>query len=429
MLVLRGLFLIFGFLWALGTTLHWLFNWKGMAFVGIAGFIPIVLASLIVIPPQMIAVASCRPVNLLGNMRATLLVLLIFICSLISLIIYVPLSGGMWWNLNSPFIVIFLMVSLFAALSIWICSHLSGMHGLLMLLNMFFDDFANWLSGFDFWLLSVSVITLWLIFSYWWLHWRPKKYQQNPALMSKQQSKDLLAGRQATLFSGHAKSWIGSRLIGMPDGVNVHIKRWLFVLGAVTLLMGPGFYFFNSRAPQEFTVYLFILCIYFIAFCLAQAIAMNLFNNLRYLWLHIPAKRESFFLLVLKRYCIDLFPLALLCILGGFFIRLYVDAENMLINWPVLFSFLLLLFGLIFYFSWIVYQRSAYKLAWYLGSVLTLPPLWIGTVIMTGAIFPLPTGWQTVSPVWIISIQLIAIIAMHWVVRKGMAELNFTRLL
>ena len=424
---LRPLLIIFAFIWIAGKLLASFYDYAWAAAFAPLGAMIVFMIIAVALPPQVIALASSRPISLLGDMRKTLLIILFTSCIALSMMVLLTINTGHWWKAKLNPLVVLLLISFLVTLSVWVCSRWSGLHGFIYLPSAYFHYIFEYLNGFHSAFLFAALVVVWATFIRWWFYWKPNKYQVNSGLLTPEQSGQYLAKRQAKLLSGRAKSWIGSRLIGVPDGLIVSVKRYLLALGLMSVLMLPGMFLFGKRAPLEFTANILVLLLLLFAFIAAQTIANNIFKNLRYIWLYSPGNREKFFFLVLKRYCLELLSFVFLAVAVAIFIEVFMGAVHPVKSWTHLFVFVLLLFSLIFHSSWFAYQLGDSNLARLIMSIGALV-IWVATIFANGWFFSWVVQWKIVSPVPMLLINLVMLFLINWKVRKSMSHLNFTRM-
>ncbi len=424
--LLRPLLIIFALIWAAGVILASFYHYEWAAGLTTLGAMISFMVVAVSLPPQVIALASCRSVNLLGNMRKTLLMIIIVTCVVLSAMVILTVNVDSLWKTTLNPLVALLMISFLITFSVWICSHWRGMHGFIFIPNAYFYYIFEFLNGFHAALLFAVLTVLWGVFVRWWFQWKPKKYHINFAALAPADSARYLETRQAKLLAGRGKSWIGSRLIGVPDGGVVLIKRYSLVLFLMGLLMAPGVYLFGRHAPLEYTANILVLLLLLFSFAVAQNIAKNIFKNLRYIWIYSEEKREKFFLLVLRRYCLELLPFIFLTFITVIAMESFVGAVHPVKSWAHFSVFVLLLFGLIFYFSWFAYQLGYSNLTRLVASAVVLS-LWAGIACANGWIFLWTMQWKIISPGSMLLAGLLVLLLVHWKVRKGMRHVNFIR--
>ena len=426
--LMRWLVVISIFAWISGALSQWWFpGWGWLKVLAMMGILLVAFILLVALPSQVTALASSRQVNLLGNIRRSLLLLQFVASVLVSLIIYWAMGAiPGWTTMPSMLLVVWLMVSILLQFSQWVYSHWPGMQGLIFVLNMLFDDVARWLSEIHPSGLMLALVLGWTAFAYWWFRWQPKKYQTNFFLLSSQDSQKLLSERQGLWLSGHAHSWIGSRLSGLPDGWRAIGKRIVLGVGILLLLQIPLFLIGNVEQLHEYLLYgsrLLLLMGTFTAF----VFSLSFYRHLRCIWLYSPGSRQQLFSVSWWRFLRMTCPSLILLFTLAFVLELLLGSWRGATVWLLLSGAIFLFLALMFHLLWFVYQQSHASINWGAGSGLVLLSLWFFSLCATGLVFPLPFDWQGISLLWIFLPEIAVLLLLHHRVRTGFAKMNLLR--
>lgn len=226
------------------------------------------------------------------------------------------------------------------------------------------------LSQLEFLPLCIALVVIWFVFGIWWLRLKPQKYIMNNYGMTMEQQ--MAAGTTANpsvspqffalanLLTTGVKpaSFLGTRLLGSPDGKTMVIPSWIytFFIGFVLFL------FFKWLMGDNFQNMVHYVCIYSSAFLLyigASATLNALCRNIKPLWLYYPGTRKQMFSFVERKSL--LYASTLILISPIFALLLYYLAGAKFIGMPIFVGIMLsaiLLIVLSFYLSLIIYARD-----------------------------------------------------------------------
>jgi hypothetical protein len=427
--VLRWIFAVTAVIWGVALWLR-ASDWGFLLSIAaaITGLMTFLLLTLI--PNQVIALVSSRPVSLLGNSRHTLLVFLFLVSTIISMVLYWSLTFSE--NLQaipSLIFVVLVMVSLLLQISVLIGSLWPNAQFLVFMLSWVWLQIATWLTTQNPLLLVLAWCLGWLCFSRWWLQWQPKKYQPNFMVAAINDAQQAAAARNAGFLfqSGDADTWLGSRFFGVPDGWRSRSKR-LFISGFILLLTPIPLYRFMGEFQFEALIrYVLIPFVMFMSVSIAQGMVGNFIRNLQAVWLHYPGGRSAILSVAWKLYVREV-GFSILLIFGlGLVIELVWMGVRELEIWAYSLLTTVLINTASFYLAWWVYLRSQGSLFWwnFTGSVAVM--ILIALFVATGLLFPLPFDWKGISIVWILLAQLILIALLYKSVRSGFSRMNFVR--
>ncbi|PUA27340.1 MAG: hypothetical protein B0W54_12170 [Cellvibrio sp. 79] len=414
--------------WFTGALLQWWFpGWGWLKVVATLGMLLVTFLLLVALPSQVTALASSRQVSLLGNFRRFLLLFQFGVGVLISFIAYWTISGvPAWSTIPAMLLVIWLMTSLLIQVNQVIYSRWPGMQGFVFVLNILFDDLASWLSGVHPAGLIAAAALSWGAFALWWFHWQPAKYQTNFFLLSGQESQKILRERQGLWFSGHANSWLGSRLSGMPDGWRTICKRMALGAGMVLLFQIPLFLLFSAENFHEYLLYgsrsLLLLGV-----LVTFTFALGFYRNLHCIWLYSPGGRKQLFGISWWRFLRMTGTSLTMLFIVVLFLEIILGEWRGVTVWLLLAAAMFLFLVLLFHLLWFVYQQSQASISWWTWAGTLLLILWFYSLCATGLVFPLPFAWQGISPLWLFLPEIAALLLLHKRVRSGFSTMNLLR--
>lgn len=424
--VLRWVVVVTAVIWGVALWLR-ASDWGFLLAIAaaITGLIAFLL--LILIPMQVIALASSRPVSLLRNSRLMLLVILIGSSLAISCAFYSVIATRQESiQLPSLSLVMWLIVSLLLQLCVFIRSRWENNWFFVLVLAGAWMKIGLWLTEVHPLLLLSALILSWLVFARWWLQWRPKKYR--PTILTEVISDSEQVDRQSKLAflfqSGKADTWIGSRLLGVPDGARARNKR--LMLGGLIFLLTqiPVYVFFSKEQLEALIRYALIPFVMFYSASVAQGIASNFTRNLLGVWLYCPEGRQGMLSVALKLYVREVGIRMLLTFGLALVIELVLVKANDLQVWAYSFATTILMNMVSFYLAWWVHLRSQGSVLWpnFIGGVAVLALIIFFSA--TGLLFP---HWNSISIVWVLLAQLILIALLYNSVRSGFSRMNFVR--
>ncbi len=429
--VLRWVFVVTAVFWGLGLWLRDS-DWDFLLAIAaaITGLMTFLL--LMLIPNQVIAFASSRPVSLLGNSRHTLLVFLFVASTIISLVFYWSLTFSEDLQaIPSLIFVVLVMISLLLQLSLFMVSHLQNAQFLVLVLSWVWLQIATWLTTQNPLLLVIAWCLGWLCFSRWWLRWQPKKYHPNSMVTVINHAQQGAAARNAGFLfqADHADTWLGSRLFGVPDGWRSRSKR-LFIGGFIFLLTPIPICWFMGKFQLEALIrYVLIPFVMYMSVSVAQGLAINFMRNLRHVWLYCPGERQDILSVTWKLYIREVGVWMMLAFGLALVIELVwiKPLEVKILACALVITILINITS--FYLTWWVYLRSQGNLLWcnFIGGFAVM--VLMALSIATGVLFPLPFDWAGISVVWTWLPQLILVALLYKSVRSGLLKVNFLRVL
>lgn len=424
--ILRWIVAMMVAIFLIAFALTELFRWQLTAAFALIAFINLGLIGALTIPTQMVALASSRTASYLGNARSLLLAVLLVFSVLVTLAIC---WGWSFTQLNhySPLMLlgVWLMSSLMLQASVWLCSRQPGAHLFLLVFNVIIDDVIRWLELWNPLLIAFTLLMSWVVFGWWWINWRPVKYKVNPYFVGMVAQQKMVWERHSSSWfnAGPARSWLGSRLAGMPDGWVARSKRFLPRVVIATVGFIPGYIFMGDVWLKGF-VHLFVSSL---AVLIVPGMLSNYALNLRRIWLYSAGSRNDFFSLLQKRFWFDVVPISIVSILITFNLDLLWGSWRGTEAWLYFLLSLFLLQLLSFHLFWWVYQRTQASLLWpnLVCGVLVL--WWSLMSIATGFLMKFPVGWQDLSPLWIVIPELVLLALLYKPVRLGFVKVNFAR--
>ncbi|HSC66513.1 MAG TPA: hypothetical protein VLC79_02395 [Cellvibrio sp.] len=392
---------------------------------GVAGFL-LLMISMVAIPSQMVAFASSRTASFLSGPREILLVVYLLFSLLLSL-------GICWlWDFSqfshySPFmfLAVWLTTSLIFQASVYISIRWPVVHYFLYSCYLMLDDVVLWLEIYNPLCIALCILMTWVLFARWWLMWKPEKYKVNPLFVGMLAQQKMLGEQHANswFYRASAATWLGSRLIGMPDGWFARSKRILPQLVYVPVSFLPGYFLMGGEWLRNFA----FLGVLTGCGIVAQVLLVNYGLNLRRIWLCSPGARNELFSLLQKHFWLNVLPLTLLLVLVAISVCLFWDGWQSLEAWCYFLSSLFLLQLLAFHLYWWMYERTQASLLWANLACLALLFWWFLMSIATGFLIKWPASWQLVSPLWILIPEIILLALLYKPVRSGFARVNFAR--
>lgn len=426
--LLRFIVLLCMAAWPLGLILQWQFGWQWVQVPIVAGGFVVLLSAIFILPSQVITLASSRPVSLLSNLRQLLFCCLVICSLLLGLSIYWAFSFSPWGaSFPSLLLVTWLIVSFGLQLSVWLCSRWNGAQGFIFLLNMLIDDLARWLSDFNPMVLAALLVASWFLFSQWWLRWCPVKYQPNLYLDGLGMQKFQFERQGSSpWFTGRANSWIGSRLLGLPDSWQSNGKRILVTIFFFLLMASPSYLIISFEQLQVVVLEgsrFFVILVG--AFALGAA--TSFYKNLRSVWLFTIGKRDQLFLLLWNCYWRATLPWTAILFGIALAVELTLGEWRSWTHWSLLLMTILLFKAFLFHLMWLIYQKTNASLVWcnWVGLIVIL--IWVFTIFAAGLIFPLPFDLEEISVMWVILPETLALLLIHKRVRSGFSNTNFLR--
>lgn len=425
--VLRWILAFTAVLWALTLLLQESSDWSFLLAIvmAISGLMAFLL--LMLIPNQVIALASSRPVSLLGNSQSTLLVILLVSASVIGWIVCLTIMSNQESSqIPSLSLVVWLIVSLLLQLCVFIRSRWENNWIFIFMAAWIWMKLGLWLTDLHPLLLVSALLVSWLVFARWWLQWRPQKYRPNIMASVINDSQQAAAARNAGFLfqAGNADTWLGSRFFGVPDGWRSRSQR-LLVGGLIFLLAPiPVYWFMGKEQLDALIKYALIPFVMFMSVSIAQGMAVNFIRNLRGVWLYCPSGRQSMLDLAWKLYLREMGVWMLLTFGLALVIELLWGQGRAAEIWLYSVVTILLMNTLSFYLTWWVYLRSQGSLLWcnWIGGIAVML-----LIMATGLLFPLPFDWRGISIAWVWMPQLILIALLYKPVRSGFSRINFVR--
>lgn len=415
--------------WLFALILIPLSGWDWLNAIVVVAILITLLVGFVILPAQLIALASSRPIILLGNSRKKLLVALIAIGFLFSLAFYWLLNIVNQSGYLPSLLVIWLMISVLLQWSVWICSRWQGVHGFIFILNTIFVHVALWLDDHHPLMLLIALVASWAGFAYWWMRWRPVKYQSTNLILSvaELQKRRLERGGGLHVISGRARTWLGSRLLGAPDGHSARARR---IGGALAMAMlFPIPFLFVMELEKSIAVIKYASLFFLIVMTLgvSKTIAGSFFRNMRCIWLYSASDRRNLFSLVWWAYWREILPWTAASIMLATALDLifgvWRGAEILLL----IIGSILLMQSLIFYLTWFIYQRTSAGFSWWSWVCSLMCLVWFFTAFSTGLLMDLPFEFQGISHVWLWAPELVAIAALHKKVRNGFTKMDLLR--
>lgn len=265
---------------------------------------------------------------------------------------------------------VWLLASLFVSGLFFTTYRFPILSSLIFMIFVFLKPILQQLSQLGFLQLGIALILLWFAFGVWWLRLKPQKYIMNNYGMTMEQQ--MAAGTTANpsvnpqffavanLLTTGVKpaSFLGTRLLGSPDGKTMVIPSWLYTLFIGFLL----FLFFKWLMGDNFQNMAHYVCIYssiFLLYIGASATLNAICRNIKFLWLYYPGTRQQMFSFVERKSL--LYASTLILISPIFSVLFYYLAGAKFIGMSIFVGIMLsaiLLIFLSFYLSLIIYARD-----------------------------------------------------------------------
>ena len=410
-----------------GSLLDVFIGWdKAKVFI-LFGALPVTLLSLISLPVQIICLGSCRPLSLLGNGRLLLFCFLLVVCLSTSLVAHWTLVNLSREQIPfSFFLLVCVMVSIPFTSSVWFSSRwMFGREFLNLIYGGVCFKFAPWFFQLNPLYWALMLVACWGVYAFWWFRWQPEGYKADLFFLSPSdpQKVELQQRMQLRLTSGRADSWLGSRLLGAPDGWLRRAKEMLLLpvfLAAVLIPLSLLFSQFAGQIKSGVSILLLLL-----TSGMGFTVTFNLYRFLPMVWLTGMGRREQLFSQLWKRFWVEvatgIFTIFALLLLWELVLGKWSGAGY----WLLLFGVVLLFQTLIFFLASWMYLKGSFQS---FSRVTMLSSAWFICLCATGLLFPLPFGWTGISIHWLWIPELVVLALLYRPVRSGFAKINFVRL-
>ncbi len=422
--VIRWLMLLMLTIFLIGFALTELFALDLIGVVAGALAMPLVLIGMIILPTQMVALATHRAASFFPGLRGILLATYWWICLVLSLTIC-------WiWNLSqlnpfslSMFVVVWLITSLIFQASVWLCTFSQTGHFLLYAVYIMLGDIFGWFAAVNPLYILCFILLSWAIFAKLWLGWKPAHYKANPFFVGLQVREQMLWGKafKSWFNVAQARTWLGSRLTGIPDGRVARIQRMLPALGSATVGFLPGYLLMGSDWLLGLG-YMFLMAGGgFFAMLMLMGNGMNVHR----IWLYSPGNRRALFTYLHGRFWSSVLPVTLVLVLVGTLVNLFWKNWHSPSDWLMFMVSLLLLQSLCFHLYWWLYQRlgANHVLLSFACGALVL--CWFLMSIVSGFLMNGPASWPAISPLWILISEVLGLALLYRPVRFGFSKIEF----
>ncbi len=411
-----------------GFFLNGLFGWVLAKFFIFMGACFAILLPMLSLPSQLLSLVSCRPLRLLFNGRLWLFVFLLVYCVLLSVVAFCALIIIAKENIPASMLAhIFLLLSMIFCGSIWMSSRWAFGREAVFLFCAF------WLGKHPQLLIDLSLrdcaclLSLnWLMFGGWWFKWQPAKHHANLMFFkpTAAQQREIQQRVPLVLVSGSAKTWLGSRLLGAPDGWLRRAKEVLLL----PLLLSVSLLPLSLLFPQF--SWLFNVGVSGVLLLLTSgmglAVLINFYRFLPMVWLTGVGKREQLFSVLWACFWRELsvgiaviFTLLMLS-------EIVFDTWSGVKHWLVLLALVLVHQCLVFFLMAWIYQKgkSIFKYFW-VGLILA--QAWFAGLWATELVVNLPFDWQGISAHWLWMPEVILLLLLFKSVRQGFVRINLGR--
>lgn len=416
---------------------HALSGWLPLAVVaGLGDMLMAVslLVGAIALPSQLVAINSSRQFAFLAVRRASLLLVFLFCLGLPSGTVGVLLffDKPTSWSL---FLGVFTLASALLLVGIVLAIQIPMGQNFIFFFAWVWAPLAKAIIQISPLWLVLGGGVIWLLFSVWWLRWRPEKYQasvfglQQKDMLKWQLEQHKTVGIKKYLAwinmgvlwgSGKPDSVMGSVLSGVSDG---HYALWKKAICGLVIFMTVMIFvrFSNGVNAPDFISFLFFYMIYLMS---GWAILFAICRNLPRAWLLCKGARPQFFKDVEWHYarllCYSLSPLV-------FFHLVYsLVVASVSLGWLFaifLAAYSVLLLTAAFYLVLMVYARAGLALGW-LGFV--------GFLVMTfgGALLLIITDrWSAALPFALkLSVSSLVVLAIGCLQLRNMMQRRWDRI-
>jgi len=269
--------------WILFTCLFSSFSWmKWLSYVGAAialcgipiyliwnsplGFIiggilvsSAIFMNLVGLPYQMLSIASSKQVNLLPGIRRDSLIILIFICLFVSISFTIITLASKKSEIIPTFFAMSFLISVVFIAILFVGQKFAGTQGLVYVFLGFLAPFYNILLNINWVILLILGCGMWLVFSRYWLSWRPAKFQPNIFGMPTEQLLAFNKQRWAQIspwldgaLSANPKTLVGSLLLGRADGARAKFVSIFSILLSLSVVAALFIAISGKQRFQEF---------------------------------------------------------------------------------------------------------------------------------------------------------------------------------
>lgn len=254
----------------------------------------------LLMPSQMVSLASSRQLSLLGDIKRKLLCIymsfIVFFSGLITLIVSHKIKAVLE---PSVFCIIFIFTVALTGFALWAAIKKPGLQNLIYILMPFYIGGAQKLQSLPLGYLIVFTVCALLLFSMAWLRWVPEKYQANMFCLSPQEWQKLYTWQLPwrsirQLFFG--KATLFSQLLwGTSDVWWREILRYL--LGIIWLPLGLYFVVEVSGSHMPTLFFGPPASIWMLIMISVVGIASieSIYRGLKKIWLIYPYSRAQLF--------------------------------------------------------------------------------------------------------------------------------------
>lgn len=426
---LRRLMLVSAVLLCISAFFAAVFAWKAAQALTALGALVLILIPLMSLPGQIISLASCRPLSLLGNGRGLLFNCLMVVCLLLSMVAFATLILCAKEEVSfSLILLIGLLLSFSFTCTVWLSGRWAFVREVFFVSYLLcFAKYPHLLIGLHPGYWGLLLVVNWSVFSYWWFRWQPEKYRANVFFLPMTATQKLEMQRNAywTLVSGRANTWLGSRLQGAADSWVRRAREMLLLPIILTVVFIPLSLLFSQFADQIKSGLGIILLL--VTSGVGLNVAFNLYRFLPMVWLTGVGRREQLFSLLWKHFWVEV--ATGVCTVFA----LLILWEFALGNWSGV-SYWLLLLGAVLLFQ----AMNFFLVSWFflkgkegVKSLITITPissgLWFFCLWATELVFPLPFGWQGISMHWLWVPELIVLAVLYRPVVSGFSKINLVR--
>lgn len=388
----------------------------------------------IMVPAQMLSLASSKQLFWIPDLRRKTFFILFFLYGLTALLVSLLLA----FKPNAVPVIIGVSVAF---------TFVATLAALMLIASVYFQSFQPFMFvliwGFYFFaekfLLSSALINfasgclIWSALYLWWTRWIPHKYFLNYMTVSPaklREAKEQQAGvvqSFAYWASSTPRSLCGTLLSGASDGFKSRLKYEFGQLIVVLLMVLIFTYFFRDVSKDGFLKIIPFIALTFMASRNVQ-IQLLCYRHLHRIWMFYHGSRMNLFYYLEKQYALSIGLAYGALVLGMLIVNFQLGSKAAPIS---MLFFVLATGGLftvqLFYVGWIIYQKTAASMVWLGWITGIITSLFLALVALLD-IFWMPNFIQNPDYYWIfIGIMLAVLMALRFWALNSWSTINFYR--
>lgn len=418
----------------MGGLLLWLIESPVVLMVSAAIASAIVVLINMMVPAQMLSLASSKQLLWIPGLRRKTFIILFSLYGLTALLISLLFSFS---YKAFPFVtglgVALTFVAVIAALMLMASVYFQGFQPFIAVLIWVLYFAAEQLLLVNVLISYALGALIWSILYFWWARWMPQKYFLNHMTISPaklREAKDQQAGLVQSLgywMSAVPRSLCGSILSGASDGYRALLKYELGQLVSVLFMVLIFSYFFRD-APKE--GFLRMIPFFVITFMVARNVHIQLlfYRNLHRVWMYYGGSRIGLFHYVEKQYALNIGLAYGSLVLMMLILNAQLGSEALPI-WLLGFGVAIgMLFTTqLFYLGWVIYQKTTASMVWlgWLAGIITM--LFLLLMVLLD-LFWMPNASQDTDQYGIfIGVMLVVLVMIrYWAINRW-HKINFYR--